>query len=211
MSLRDCDDARGDRGLGLTPLVTGSVPASDLSVRVRDRQRGTNRTSSDLIGAWRQAPSQCCPPARSVRHLTSPDRRSGWRHRAWHIAERAGSSWVWTPTRTSTSLGPRTSSVEGSGRSRSPHRRRATGRSFVGPTASVRSGPSAWRARPRARAIGASQHALTGPSAVRRHLRIPVWPITSTTGSPFAAANWKPHSLWAGTPITAPVPYVAST
>jgi hypothetical protein len=26
MSLRDCDDARGDRGLGLTPFVTGSVP-----------------------------------------------------------------------------------------------------------------------------------------------------------------------------------------
>jgi hypothetical protein len=26
MSLRDCDDARGDRGPGLTPFVTGFVP-----------------------------------------------------------------------------------------------------------------------------------------------------------------------------------------
>ena len=40
---------------------------------MRDRQRGTNRTSSDLIGAWRQAPSQYCPPG-LPRFSASPQR-----------------------------------------------------------------------------------------------------------------------------------------
>jgi hypothetical protein len=52
-SLRDCDDAPGDCGPGLTLFCDWpSAFVPDLSVRVRDRRRRTNRTSSDPIGGW---------------------------------------------------------------------------------------------------------------------------------------------------------------